>query len=182
MSNDPDALVMHIVQAGHAALRQAARPLTVEELQSEELQTLIRRMQATMRAAPGVGLAAPQVGASLRLAVVEDRPEYVARLPEADRLLRERTAVPYQVLVNPVLTVEDPTPVTFLEGCLSVTGWVAEVTRARGVRVEALDELGQPILIRAVGWHARILQHECDHLDGTLYVDKMHSRTLKATH
>jgi len=184
MSNDvtpAGPMVMPIVQAGHPVLRQAARTLTVEELLSEGIQQLLVRMQATMRDAPGVGLAATQIGVGLRLAVVEDRPEYVARIGEAERALRERIPVPYHVLCNPVLTVEDPTPVTFLEGCLSVNGWVAEVTRNRGVRVEALDGHGRPVVIHAVGWHARILQHECDHLDGNLYVDKMNTRTLRAT-
>src|SRR4029077_2733990 len=75
-------------------------------------------------------------------------------------------------------TVTDPQPVEFFEGCLSVEGYLALVPRARAVRVDGLDEHGTPVRIEARGWHARILQHEIDHLNGTLYVDRMLTRSL----
>jgi peptide deformylase len=86
--------------------------------------------------------------------------------------------VAFHVLINPRLVVEDPAPAEFHEGCLSVAGFAALVPRARGVRVEALDEQGRPVTVSARGWYARILQHELDHLDGTLYVDRMESRSF----
>jgi len=159
-------------------LREAARPLTRDELVHPDTQRLVERMRDTMRAAPGVGLAAPQIGVGLQLIVVEDSDERMAALSAEERARRDRHPVPLYALANPVLTVEDPTPLVFFEGCLSVSGWVAEVARARAVRVDGLGLDGNPVTIRATGWHARILQHECDHLAGVLCVDRMNPRTL----
>src|SRR5690349_4976953 len=167
---------MEIVQVGQPVLRAVGRTLKPEEL--SQLAELIANMRDTMRNAPGVGLAAPQIGESLQLAVVEDRAEYQSRATREELAERERRPVPFQVLINPKLTITDPTPVEFFEGCLSVEGYLALVPRARGVRVEALDERGQPVTIDAVGWHARILQHEIDHLNGRLYIDRMRTRTF----
>ncbi|WP_426751871.1 peptide deformylase [Myxococcus sp. Y35] len=171
-------MVLKIVQAGEPVLRRKARDLTPEEIASPETQRLIEMMRDTMRDAPGVGLAAPQVGVGLRLVVVEDRAEYQAGLTAKELAARERAPVPFHVLINPKLVVEDATPAEFHEGCLSVSGFAALVARARGVRVEALNEQGQPVTVHARGWYARILQHELDHLDGTLYVDRMESRSF----
>jgi len=169
---------LEIVQVGDPVLRQVARPLTVEELASERIQKLIEDMRDTMRAAPGVGLAAPQIGESLQLVVIEDPPEYHAKLTPEELAAREREAVPFHVLVNPKLTVRSDEVVKAYEGCLSFHGFSMIVPRARKVRVEALDENGQPRTIVATGWYARILQHEFDHLQGTVCCDRMDSRTL----
>jgi peptide deformylase len=171
-------MVLKIVQSGEPVLRRRARDLTPEEIVSPSLQQLISLMRETMRDAPGVGLAAPQVGVDVRLAVIEDRAEYHAGVSPEELAARERKPVPFQVLINPRLTVEDPTPVQFYEGCLSVSGFAALVTRASAVRVEALDHQGQPVSISARGWYARILQHEIDHLDGMLYLDRMETRSF----
>lgn len=170
--------VLKIVQAGEPVLRQRARELTLEEIGSPEVQQLIGFMRDTMRDAPGVGLAAPQVGVGVRLVVVEDRAEYQRGLAPEELAARERQPVDFHVLINPRLVVEDATPVEFHEGCLSVSGFSALVARARGVRVEALNEHGQPVTVSARGWYARILQHEVDHLDGALYLDRMESRSF----
>jgi peptide deformylase len=173
-------VILPIVQAGDPVLRVPARPLSLEEIQSTAIQQLIADMRETVRAAPGVGLAAPQVGLGLQLAVIEDAPEYQANATPAELAERERVVVPFHVLINPVLTLEPGVPVEFFEGCLSVDGWMALVTRAVQVRVEALDENGRDVRITARGWHARILQHEIDHLHGTLCVDRMDPRTLSS--
>jgi peptide deformylase len=170
--------ILKVVQAGDPVLRRRARELTPEEISSPEVKSLIALMRDTMRDTPGVGLAAPQVGVGLRLVVVEDRAEYQAALSAEELAARERKPVDFHVLINPRLVVEDPTPVEFYEGCLSVSGYSALVPRARGVRVEALDENGAPVSISARGWYARILQHEVDHLDGALYLDRMETRSL----
>jgi len=159
---------LKIVQAGDPVLRESARPLTPAELASAEIQQLIEMMRETMRDAPGVGLAAPQIGIPLQLAVIEDVAELEAT---------ERKPVPFHVIVNPRLTLGGET-VEFFEGCLSVEGFQAVVARARAVEVEALDHQGAPVKIAARGWYARILQHEIDHLHGTLYIDRMRSRTF----
>lgn len=169
---------LKIVQAGEPVLRQAARQLSLEEIASLKIQQLIQVMRETMHEAPGVGLAAPQVGHSLQLAVIEDKPEYTKDAPQELLEERERTPVPFHVIINPKLTLLDEPRIEFFEGCLSLPGFMAIVPRARRVRVECLDENTKPRVIEATGWHARILQHEIDHLHGALYVDRMHSRSL----
>jgi peptide deformylase len=169
---------LKIVQVGDPVLRQVARPLSVDEIRGADVQRLIDLMRETMRDAPGVGLAAPQVGESIRLVVVEDRPEYVQSVP-ADRLAeRERMPVAFHVLANPTLTLLDEGTAVFFEGCLSLSGFVALTPRARTVRIAGLDERGEPVAMLARGWYARILQHEIDHLDGCLYVDRMYPRSF----
>lgn len=172
---------LKIVQAGEPVLRQAARPLTKEEILGDEIQRLIADMRETMRDAPGVGLAAPQVGLSLQLAVIEDREEYLRDLRPEQIAEKERHPVPFQVLVNPTVAPAGNTEVEFHEGCLSVAGFVAVVPRFRTARVQCLDHKGEPRVIEASGWYARILQHEIDHLRGTLYLDRMFSQTFTTT-
>jgi peptide deformylase len=167
-----------IVRAGHPVLRAPAAAVSDELIGSRDLDALVRSMVAAMRAAPGVGLAAPQLGVSLRVVVLEDREELMARLAPADRAARERAPFPLTALVNPVLRAVGDDTATFFEGCLSVPGYMALVERAREVEVVARDPQGAPVSLRVRGWPARILQHEIDHLDGSLYVDRMISRTL----
>jgi peptide deformylase len=169
---------LKIVQAGEAVLRGRARPLTPEEIASDEIQRLILDMRDTMRDAPGVGLAAPQVGIPLQLAVIEDKEEYLKGISPEELQERERQPVPFQVIVNPTITVTSEKTLDFFEGCLSLPGFSAVVPRAQSVRVECLDERGQPRTIEASGWYARILQHEIDHLLGNLYIDRMRTRTF----
>jgi peptide deformylase len=169
---------LKIVQVGEPVLRQIARPLLQEEIALAETQQLIVWMHETMRDAPGVGLAAPQVGLPLQLAVIEDRPEYSKDIA-ADRLAeRQRQAVPFQVLINPRIVEQSEEQVEFFEGCLSLGGFSALVNRSRQVAVEYWDERGQPRRVEAQGWYARILQHEIDHLNGRLYIDRMESRSF----
>jgi peptide deformylase len=172
---------LKIVSVGEAVLRQQARPLTVAEIRSAEIQQLIQHMRETMNDAPGVGLAAPQVGVPLQLAVIEDKQEYLAGLTAEQIAERERQPLPFHVIINPVLHPSGLQPageVEFFEGCLSVPGFTAIVARSPQARVECLDETGAARVIAATGWYARILQHEIDHLHGTLYVDRMQSRTF----
>ena len=169
---------LKIVTAGDSVLRQPALPLTVAEIRSPEIQQLIQHMRETMNDAPGVGLAAPQVGFALQLAVVEDKQEYFAGIAAAQLAERERVPVPFHVVINPVLHQQAAADVEFFEGCLSVPGFTAIVPRSPTVRVNCLDETGARRVIEASGWYARILQHEIDHLQGTLYIDRMLSRTF----
>jgi peptide deformylase len=169
---------LKLVQVGEEVLRQRARELAPEEIVSAEIQQLIGHMRETLRDAPGVGLAAPQVGMGIQLAVIEDLPEYSKAMTPEQIGERERTPVAFHVIVNPKLTPVGEEKVEFFEGCLSVNGYTALVPRYRRVKVECLDERGQPRTIDASGWYARILQHEIDHLNGTVYVDRMITRTL----
>jgi peptide deformylase len=169
---------LDIVQVGHPVLRQRARALALDELASPRIQQLIVDMRETMRAAPGVGLAAPQIGEAIQLVVIEDPAEYHAKLTPEELAARERASVPFHVLVNPTLTIRTDEVVHAFEGCLSFSGFSMIVPRARKVRVEAIDEHGQRVVRVATGWYARILQHEVDHLHGTVCIDRAHTRTL----
>lgn len=159
-------------------MRQAARPLTPEEIVHPAIQELIAHMRDTMRDAPGVGLAAPQVGLGIQLAVVEDRAEYLSGIAPEILASRERQPVPFMVLINPAIVEYSDETTEFFEGCLSVAGFSALVKRSRGVAVEYLDESAQPQRVEASGWFARILQHEIDHLRGALYIDRMETRSF----
>lgn len=186
-----------IVQTGATVLRTRAEEVAAETITTPAFQALIERMKRAMRAAPGVGLAAPQIGVNKRVIVLEDRAELMGGLTDIERTERERVVLPLRVMVNPVLQFvardgaladqfdarrpEDTRRFetrTFFEGCLSVAGYAALVERAREVEVKGLDEKGQPFTLRVAGWPARILQHEVDHLDGKLYIDRMDTRTF----
>ena len=169
---------LEIKSAGEPVLRQAARKLTREEILSPTTQQLIEQMRETMYKAPGVGLAAPQIGLGLQLALIEDKAEYMKDIAPEILAGRERKPVPFQVIINPVLTLETGPNADFFEGCLSLPGLTALVLRSSRVRVECLDQQAKPQTIHASGWYARILQHEIDHLHGTLYIDRMEPRSL----
>jgi len=171
-------MALKIVQVGEPVLRQKARALTVPEIRSRGTQRLIEEMREAMYKAPGVGLAAPQIGESIQLAVIEDKAEYVKDADPHVLQERERRPVPFHVLVNPTISLLGPPDVEFFEGCLSLVDFTAVVPRARSVCVKCLNHLGKPLTIEASGWYARILQHEVDHLHGTVYIDRMHSRTF----
>jgi peptide deformylase len=169
---------LQIVQVGDPVLRQRARPLSKAEILSPEIQRLIEEMRETMRAAPGVGLAAPQIGRDLQLAVIEDREQYHKDIDPGQLAARERKPVPFTVLVNPEINWRSDDTKEFFEGCLSLAGFSAIVPRTHSIRVNYVDEHATPRSIEATGWHARILQHEIDHLQGHLYLDRMCSRTF----
>jgi peptide deformylase len=187
-SPSPDALptaepsaddLLPIVSCGELVLRQPAGPVDPARLARGDLAGLIAQMRRTMHDAPGVGLAAPQIGTPLQLAVLEDDPERWGQLTEEQLASRERSALPFTVFANPELTpVEDAGLVTFYEGCLSVPGFVGAVARHRSVRVDALDAHGVPFSAVFSGWAARIAQHEIDHLRGILYLDRVETRSL----
>jgi peptide deformylase len=154
-----------IVEIGHPVLRQRACEVAVDELRSEPLQRLIDDMIETMRAADGAGLAANQVGETVRVAVVEvrrDNPRYPYKPP-----------VPLTVIVNPVIEPLDDEVVQINEGCLSVPNLRGEVPRHVSVRLRYLDRDGVAHEEVRRGLTAGTFQHELDHLDGTLFVDRV---------
>jgi peptide deformylase len=171
--------VLPILECGDPLLRRPAEHVDPASLASVDMRRLIEQMRATMEDAPGVGLAAPQIGVPIQLAVLQDTPDGWSHLSDEDRAARERSELPFTVLVNPVVLAagEDRTA-SFYEGCLSVPGLTGLVTRHRTVRVEALDEQGRPVDRVFSGWPARIVQHEVDHLRGVLYLDRVETRSL----
>ncbi|MFJ4922955.1 peptide deformylase [Streptomyces sp. NPDC088725] len=165
-----------IVAAGDPVLRRPTAPYE-GQLGDERLHRLILAMRESLHAAPGVGLAAPQVGIALRLAVIEDPAPVTDEVREA----RGRVPLPFRVLVNPVYEGVGDTRAAFFEGCLSVPGWQAVVARHARVRLRGQDERGKAFDEEFAGWPARIVQHETDHLDGTLYLDIAETRSLSST-
>jgi peptide deformylase len=172
------SMKLTIIQTGEPVLRQISRPLSAEEIKSPSTQQLIELMRETMRDAPGVGLAAPQIGFPLQLAVIEDRPEYTKDLTADQLAERERSPIDFQVIINPKISILGESSAEFFEGCLSVAGFAGLVRRAGRVHVDCLNEQAEPVTIDAQGWYARILQHEIDHLNGTLYIDRMETRSF----
>ncbi|HEX6595466.1 MAG TPA: peptide deformylase [Acidimicrobiales bacterium] len=171
-------MLYDIVQVGDPVLRRRARPVAPEEIGTPFLQELIASMRITMYDAPGVGLAAPQVGESLQVVVAEDEGEHLEIMSPARRAELRRDELPFTALINPMLEPVGDETEEFFEGCLSVEGYSALVRRFRRVRVEALDPAGRPFSMDVEGWPARILQHELDHLAGILYIDRMDARTF----
>ena len=171
-------MIFDIVQVGDPVLRQRARPLSAEEIGTPFVQELIASMRQTMYDAPGVGLAAPQVGESLQVVVVEDDGPFLETMSAQRRAELRRTPLPFAALINPVLEPIGEEMDEFFEGCLSVAGYSGAVRRHRAVRVRALNGRGDPVTLELEGWPARILQHELDHLAGVLYIDRMDPRTF----
>jgi peptide deformylase len=156
-------MILKVARIGHPVIRATAREVPADHVRSDEIQRLIDDMVETMHEYDGVGVAAPQVHVSLRLAVLE--------VPASDD--RARQAVPLMAIVNPKLTPVGEETVPGWEGCLSVPDLRGIVPRHRRVRLEALDREGRPLQLEAEGFFARVLQHECDHLDGRVYLDRM---------
>lgn len=158
--------VLKVARLGHPVLRRVAEPVSPEAIRSPDIQRLIDDMLETMDDQDGAGLAAPQVHVSRRVVIygVEANPRY----PDAE-------SVPLTVLVNPRLTPVGDAQEEDWEGCLSVPDLRGMVPRWTTVRVEGADRSGRPVRFTATDFHARVVQHECDHLDGHVYLDRMRS-------
>lgn len=174
----PTVAIRKIAQMGEPVLRRVADPVSVEDLKSPRIQTLIDDMIDTMHDADGAGLAAPQVYESLQICVIEIQKN--PRYPDA-------LDIPLTVLVNPVVTpavssapgaLAPEDSIAMYEGCLSVAGLRGQVVRPRRVHVKALDRHGKPLDFVWEGVRASVVQHETDHLKGVLYVDKVDSKSL----
>lgn len=153
-----------IVTLPDPVLRRKARTVTIFD---KNLKTLVDDMVETMREAPGVGLAAPQIGLSERLIVVE---YYEHEVDEEE----ENEDVPKKVwaVLNPEIVKASEETLVGIEGCLSIPNLVGEVERHAAIQVKGLNRHGKPMKIKAEGWLARIFQHEIDHLNGVLFTDR----------
>ncbi|GAA3694459.1 peptide deformylase [Zhihengliuella alba] len=166
-----------VVQLGHPALRAPALPYE-DELDAATLARLLAMMRATMHAAPGVGLAAPQLGLGVRIAVLED----AASVPDPETArLRERTPLQYFAALNPSFRPVGDRRAEFFEGCLSFTGYAGVVGRPADIVARYSTPSGESVERELHGWPARIFQHETDHLDGIVYIDKASTRSLCST-
>ena len=161
--------VREILRMGQPVLRRRARPLTDAERSDPALRALVEDMVDTLDASGGIGLAAPQIGESVRLAII--------RVPGGPSRYGELESIPLTVYVNPEIEVLDRMQQGFWEGCLSVPGLRGFVERPRAIRVRWLDLDGTPQAAEYEGFLATVFQHEFDHLDGHLYVDRMTDMT-----
>jgi peptide deformylase len=151
--------ILKVSRLGHPVLRLETKRVSAKDLASAPVQKLIDDMMETMVEYYGVGLAAPQVHESLAIAVIESH--------------GPRGTIPMTVLVNPEVTVLDEALIEDWEGCLSIPDFRGRVPRWRKLRVDALDRNGKRIQLTAEGFFARVIQHECDHLMGKVYLDRM---------
>ena len=162
-----------IVQAGHPVLRQLAAPFD-GQISDDELGRLIDLMRTVMHKAPGVGLAAPQLGIPLQLAVLEDEFDVGPEIAGA----RGREPLAFFAMLNPSYRPTGSSRVAFYEGCLSLEGLQAVVSRHESVRLDFTAPDGTPQQRQFQGWQARIVQHETDHVHGILYLDRAELRSI----
>lgn len=167
-----------IVQAGEACLYERSEEVDEKDIDSTEIQELVSEMLAIVKGR-GVGLAAPQIGVKKRIFVMEDTAEGMSDESEEERERKKRAPFKAKVVINPVLIPIGDASAAFMEGCLSVQGYRALVRRHLKVKLKGVAPDGKPIEVELTGWPARIAQHEMDHLNGVLYVDRMEKRTLR---
>ncbi|HJQ09389.1 MAG TPA: peptide deformylase [Candidatus Saccharimonadales bacterium] len=160
-------MLLDVAQVGKSTLRDTAKKVTVSNIKAGKTQQLIDLMIATLRAKPGVGLAAPQVGEPLRIIIVEDKKQYQDNVPKELLAYQKRKPVKLHAIVNPEIEIIDAAKEHLFEGCLSIAGYRAVVPRAKTIRVSGLDRNGKPII-----------QYEVDHLNGKLYIDIMHPKSF----
>jgi peptide deformylase len=168
--------VAPIVSLGEAVLREVAAPYD-GQVGDDVLGEFVEVMRRTMQAAPGVGLAAPQIGVPVQLAVLEDPAAVSAEVAEA----RQRYPLEYFVAINPQYRADGDLRHGFYEGCLSMPGFTGVVNRYAAVQAAYTDPAGRHHERSFTGWQARIVQHETDHLRGIVYVDKLETRSLATT-
>jgi peptide deformylase len=164
--------IRRIIRMGHPLLREKARPLEPDEIGSDKIKRLVADMVDTLHDYGGIGLAAPQIAESVRLAIIE--------IPGGPTRYGELSAMPLGVFINPVIEILDPTPAGTWEGCLSVPGLRGFVERPQHVRIRFTTESGEEGGMELRGFAATVFQHEFDHLDGTLYVDRIKDMRLLA--
>ncbi|XP_076694551.1 conserved oligomeric Golgi complex subunit 8 isoform X2 [Callospermophilus lateralis] len=178
----PQPPYLHVCQIGDPVLRAVAAPVEPAQLETPELQRLVELLVQVMRRRRCVGLSAPQLGVPLQVLALEFPEALFRACAPRLRALRQMEPFPLRVLVNPRLRVLDSSVVTFPEGCESVAGFLACVPRFQAVQISGMDPRGEQVEWQARGWTARIIQHEMDHLQGCLFIDKMDSRTFTNIH
>ena len=164
--------VLEVIKMGHPTLRQVARELTPEEITSDATAELIEDMRDTLHAQGGIGLAAPQVNQPIRLAVIE--------MESGTSRYGDFEAHGFSVYINPVLRPQPCAEAGYWEGCLSIPGMRGYVERPQHLIVDYLDTAGRAHTIEVEGFLATVFQHEIDHLDGTLYIDRLKDTRLLA--
>ena len=174
---------MQIVQEPHPVLRQKARDINASDITSKKIQDLIMAMKRTLASTPdGVGLAAPQVGEDLRLFIISDEAEEIDRLKSEKNNLKNNQSIEdkkpypvrewhYYVFINPDVTGKSRRKLDGHEGCLSVPDVFGNIKRCEKITIQAYNEHGKKFIRGASRFFARVMQHELDHLNGTLFID-----------
>jgi len=164
--------IRRVIRMGHPLLRTVSRPLEPDEIGSAQLETLIADMVDTLHDYGGIGLAAPQIAEPVRLAIIE--------IPGGTSRYGELDAMPLTVFINPVIEIVDPATHGYWEGCLSVPGLRGFVERPQHVKIYYTSEQGKPEELELHDFFATVFQHEFDHLDGKLFVDRITDTRLLA--
>jgi peptide deformylase len=162
--------VKEIIRMGHPTLRTIAEPYPSEQIGSEAFNELIEDMRETLHAAGGIGLAAPQINVSSQIAIVE--------ILDSGTRYGEVATLPFTVFVNPRITVIEPEIAGYWEGCLSIPGMMGYVERPQHINIDYLDQNGNSASLEITGFLATVFQHEFDHLQGKLYIDRIDDLTL----
>ncbi|CAL9696980.1 unnamed protein product [Knipowitschia caucasica] len=174
----PSPPFCHVCQVGDPVLRSHAAVVDPAAVRGPEVQKVIDTMVKVMRKKECVGLSAPQIGVPLRILAMEYPQKMLEETPAALREVRGVSVLPLRVFVNPQMRVLDGRTVVFQEACESISGFSAAVPRYLSVEVSGLNEKAESVTWKTSGWAARILQHEMDHLDGVLYIDRMDSKSF----
>ncbi len=161
--------IQTVIRMGHPTLRRVAKPYPVDNIGSAAFRALLQDMRETLHAYGGIGLAAPQIDVSYQVAVIEIE-NTTTRYGELDQ-------IPFSVFVNPVISVADGEIAGYWEACLSIPGLMGYVERPQHIQIDYLDEAGTAQSIEYQGFIATVFQHEFDHLQGKLYVDRMKDPT-----
>ncbi|XP_071451081.1 peptide deformylase, mitochondrial-like [Hetaerina americana] len=173
LPNNPVPPYDHVCQIGDPVLRTKAELVNPEEIMSDKIQLIIKKLRKTMKGYDAVGMAAPQIGIPLRIFAVEFSELKKEEFSKEIIQLREISSFPLKVFINPVMKVLNYTKVSFPEACESVKGFSALVPRFLEVRVTGLNERGEEVEWHCRGWPARICQHEMEHLNGGMFIDSM---------
>ncbi|KAJ0047283.1 hypothetical protein NL108_003234 [Boleophthalmus pectinirostris] len=178
----PNPPYSHVCQVGDPVLRSHASVVDPATVKGAEVQKVIATMVKVMRKMECVGLSAPQIGVPLRILAMEYPQKMLDETPSVLREARGLSALPLRVFVNPQMRVLDGRTVVFQEACESISGFSAAVPRYLSVEISGLNEKAEPVTWQTSGWAARIIQHEMDHLDGVLYIDRMDSKSFINIH
>lgn len=162
--------VRDVIRMGHPSLRSPAAEYPIDQIGSPQFETLIDDMHETLHAYGGIGLAAPQIDVGYRIAVIE--------IENTSTRYGEIEASPFEVYINPTITPIAEASAGYWEGCLSVPGMMGYVERPQHIRVDYIDRAGNHQSKEAHGFLATVFQHEFDHLDGVLYVDRIKDKSL----
>ncbi|KAK1784643.1 hypothetical protein P4O66_003273 [Electrophorus voltai] len=168
----------HVCQVGHPVLRSKAAAVHPRDILGPDVQKVIKTLTRVMRKMECVGLSAPQIGVPLRIIALEYPEKLLEDSSRASAEARGLVALPLRIFINPQLRVLNGQTVIFQEACESISGYSACVPRYLSVEVSGLNEKAEPVTWQVSGWPARILQHEVDHLEGILYIDRMDSKSF----